>query len=307
MKPNVLVVDDAAVDRRLAGGLLEKQLACELAYAADGQEALEAIGRRLPDLVLTDLQMPGLNGLELVVRIKEDFPAVPVILMTAVGSEDIAAEALRRGAASYVPKRRLAEDLAPTAARVLAASHADRVQHRLLHYQDSLESTFTLPNDLELIGALVQHLLVALRSLPLNDETERLRVGIALEEALRNAYYHGNLELGTVVAQDASERDQLARSRRLESPYRERRIEVHCRITREEASFAVRDGGRGFDHARSPGADSLAGEPGAGRGITLMRSIVDEVRYNDAGNEVTLVKRRAPDPVVDDEAEMTLA
>ena len=78
-------------------------------YVHDGREALAAIQRDPPDLVLTDLQMPEMNGLELVVAIRTTYPAIPVILMTAHGSEEIAMEALQKGAASFVPKKNLAQ------------------------------------------------------------------------------------------------------------------------------------------------------------------------------------------------------
>src|ERR1700722_9974854 len=106
----ILVVDDSLVDQRLAGRLLQehsdnvyldKPMAVQVVYANNGKEALDVIPRDRPDLVLTDLQMPELNGLELVDALRDKFPALPVILMTAHGSEDIALQALRRGAASY--------------------------------------------------------------------------------------------------------------------------------------------------------------------------------------------------------------
>src|SRR6516165_12456236 len=108
----VLIVDDSTVDRRLAGRLLEKQLGLDVSYAKDGRAALKALAKEPPDLVLTDMHMPNLNGLELVEQIRGNHPLIPVILMTAFGSEDLAVEALRKGAASYVPKRVLAEELA---------------------------------------------------------------------------------------------------------------------------------------------------------------------------------------------------
>src|SRR5262245_25166913 len=117
--PTVLVVDDLATERRLVGALLEKQLDCQVRYAGNGREALAHMAGDLPDLVLSDLQMPEMNGLELVQAVKNDFASVPIILMTAEGSEDIAARALQLGAASYVPKRRLAQDLAATVLRIL--------------------------------------------------------------------------------------------------------------------------------------------------------------------------------------------
>jgi CheY-like chemotaxis protein len=300
--PTVLVVDDSPVDRRLAGSLLERHFDCAVRYAADGKEALRDMAEHLPDLVLSDLQMPEMDGLELVSAVKGDYPFVPVILMTAQGSEDVAARALRQGAASYVPKRHLAQDLLPTVERVLLGAHEDRQHSHLMHYLESGESVFALRNDPALLKALVNHVQQVLRCLPLADETERLRVGLALEEALANACYHGNLEVGAAAGQaDRAAWEQLARSRAGEAPYRDRRIHVTVRVSRAEAVFVVRDEGPGFPAARTLAlAETPDGEPGPGRGVVLMRTIMDEVRYNDAGNEVTLVKRRAAEAAPED-------
>jgi CheY-like chemotaxis protein len=295
--PTVLVVDDSPLDRRLAGALLEKHCGCALLFADNGTEALRQMALLLPDLVLTDLQMPGMNGLELTAALKGDYPLVPVVLMTAQGSEEIAAEALRRGAASYVPKRKLAEDLAPTVLRILLGVQQDRAHSQLMHHLETSSSVFVLDNDPALIQALVHHLQELLRCLPLADETERLRVGVALEEALTNACYHGNLEVGSALGRaDRRTYEELAERRRWEAPYRERRIHVSVRLSRAEAVFVIRDEGPGFDVARLPAADMCAAEGGGGRGVLLMRTIMDEVVYNDVGNEVTLTKRRAADP-----------
>jgi CheY-like chemotaxis protein len=298
--PTVLVVDDSAVDRRLAGALLEKHCACSLVFAEDGQDALRQMARQRPDLVVTDLQMPEMDGLELTTTIKSEYPLVPVVLMTAQGSEEIAAQALRRGAASYVPKRNLAEALVPTVLRILLGSQEDRAHSQLMHHLERNESDFVLDNDPGLIGALVSHLQQLLRCLPLADETDRLRVGVALEEALTNACCHGNLEVGSAPgASDRRAREELAERRRWEAPYRDRRIHVSARISRSEAVFVIRDEGPGFDVAGLPTGDGLSADRGAGRGVTLMRALMDEVVYNAAGNEVTLTKRRAPEPSPD--------
>ena len=68
---------------------------------ANGVEALRAIERQAPDLLLTDLEMPEMNGLKLVEAVHRRFPWVPVVLMTAFGSDEVAARALEAGAASY--------------------------------------------------------------------------------------------------------------------------------------------------------------------------------------------------------------
>jgi len=298
--PTVLVVDDSEVDRRLVGGLLERQGGCSVVYACDGRAALQQFEGAIPDLVLTDLQMPEMDGLELVAAIKGDFPLTPVVLMTAQGSEEIASEALRRGAASYVPKKKLAEDLVETVERVLAAAREDRTHSRLMHHLSECDSRFVIGNDLQLIRALVSYLQQLLRCMPLGDETERLRAGIAIEEALKNAYYHGSLEVKTGAGWPQRKAiEQVTLERLAEEPYASRKIYVRAHVTRDQAEFTIRDEGPGFDVSQLPEAvDPLSHGKAAGRGIILMRTIMDEVKFNATGNEVTLIKR--PPAIVDE-------
>ena len=104
---NILVVDDSDVDRQLIEGFLKDVGELEITFAANGAEALDAMEQRVPDLVVTDLFMPKIDGLELVAQSRERFPLVPVMLVTSKGNEEIAVQALQQGAASYVPKRLL--------------------------------------------------------------------------------------------------------------------------------------------------------------------------------------------------------
>ncbi|REJ93459.1 MAG: response regulator [Planctomycetota bacterium] len=289
----VLVVDDSAVDREIVGGLLKKAGDFEVTHAPDGAAALKSIEESLPDAIVTDLLMPNVDGYALVEAVKEEYPSVPVILMTGKGSEGVAVRALQHGAASYVPKACLAEDLIPTVQRVIAASHEDRTHTRLMHHMQGCELEFTLVNDLRLIHSAVSLFQQMLRCLPLGDEIERLRVMIAVEEALKNAYFHGNFEIGAEDPRPVREEYmRLAIERTYQSPYSDRRIHVTARVDREQAVFRVTDGGPGFDWKRLTATGALAEQDEAARrGVSLMRSIMDEVRYNDAGNEVTLVKR----------------
>src|SRR5438034_1663237 len=172
----VLVVDDSAVDRRRAGQLLENGTGWTAAYANNGREALALMQGSRPDLVLTDLQMPEMDGLALVQEIKSKYPLVPVILMTAYGSEDIAIQALQQGAASYVPKRNLAQDLAQTVSDVLEVAKAGRHQQRLLECLTHTESHFVLDNDAALIPSLIGHVDANLARMKLCHEHGLTRV-----------------------------------------------------------------------------------------------------------------------------------
>lgn len=292
----VLVVDDSAMDRRLAAGLLEKQTELNVAFAADGREALGEISRRRPDIVVTDLQMPHMNGLELVEAIRRDHPAIPVVLMTGKGSEEIAVEALEKGAASYVTKKQLARDLPDTVQRVLATVTAEKNEHRLKSRMTTGEFEFTLENDPQLLSTAVTFVCQLLREFNVCAESDCARIGTALDEALHNAFYHGNLELcSELKLENGDEFYDLAQRRCQEPPYRDRQIYLRTAFSAEHVVLSIRDEGIGFNPAQLPDPTDPANlERPFGRGILLMRKFMDELAFNDTGNEVTLIKRRQP-------------
>jgi len=300
--PTILVVDDSAVDRRLVGGLLEKKTVCTIEYAANGVEALARLQDAEPDLIVTDLTMPAMDGLELVKAVRAHHAGVPVILMTAHGSETLAIEALEQGAASYVPKSQLAQRLPNTMEEVLTLARADRSHQQLMTCLTQAEFAFVLENEPALIDPLVDLVQQMVAGTQLCEFSGRLQIGVALKEALLNALFHGNLEIGGEMPQEAEdellqEKDlSLVERRRSELPYRDRRVRVDVKVSREEARFFIRDQGPGFDVAAVPHCgDSEALEAERGRGLSLMRAFMDELTFNAAGNEVTMIKRREND------------
>ena len=289
----ILVVDDSTVDQRLAGGLLEKDENFTLRYAIHGADALEKIKDERPDLVLTDLVMPEMDGLELVSMVRSEYPSLPVILMTSAGNEEICVQALQAGAASYVPKRALAQRLSETVYQVIEVSTHERTVSRLMECMTMNHCTFELDNDNALIPPMVNYLLEEAARMGACDEMDRTRIGVALEESLVNALCHGNLEVGSELRGDDDEAYyNLLAERRGKEPYKSRRIHLDVTLTRESAKFAIRDEGPGFNPDDLPDPTDPANlEKACGRGVLLMRSFMDEVSYNEAGNCVTLVKK----------------
>ena len=290
----VLVVDDSTVDRIYAAGLLAHENTWDVIQAADGKSALALVKTHAPDVIVTDLQMPELNGLQLLAELRKSHSHIPVILMTSRGSEEIAVEALQSGASSYVPKRSMASSLVDTIQRVVAAMQETRKHSELMNRLGERVETYVLENEVNLVMALSRHLQSLLADTWGLDRTDRMRTGTAIEEALLNAMYHGNLE----VSSELKERDHqafyaLADERRLEAPWINRRIRVRIEMNAQEAKVVIRDDGRGFDPANLPDPTDPEnlGRP-FGRGVMLMRAFMDEVNYNSIGNEVTLIRRR---------------
>ena len=296
--PKFLVVDDSPVDRRLAGTVLEKLEGASVSYACNGLKALEQLVIEPPDVIITDIQMPELDGLQLVLEVRRKHPQIPVVLMTSRGSEDMAGRALEAGAAAYVPKRRLLQDLAATVERVLSFTYINRQTSRVMQRLENQDSSFVLENDLSLLLSLATHLRDTVNTIWRCDPVQLLRIGMALEEALVNACLHGNLELDSELREADEELfQQLSRQRATQSPFNERRIFVDAQCTPSTFQCVIRDEGRGFDPSQLPdpfSADAL--ERNTGRGLTLIRSFMDDVQFSDRGNEILLIKRRATLP-----------
>jgi CheY-like chemotaxis protein len=290
----ILVVDDSIVSQRLAGGLIEQGTGRPIVYAKNGIEALSLLETLEPCVVLTDLQMPGMDGLELVEAIRARYPGIPVVLMTAFGSEAIAMRALKAGAANYVPKDCLVTDLVDTLQNLLTVVDGNRRRRHLLSFQTSRTSTFEITNDPELFPAIISLVQEELLSFSIGDQTTRLRVAVALQESLANALFHGNLECSSDLRQvDEQDFYRLADKRRAVEPYRSRRIFLESTVTRSEIRIQIRDEGPGFDVAaldRPFDPEDLMRV--GGRGMILIRTFLDEVIHNERGNQITLIKRR---------------
>ena len=102
-KKRILVVDDDESLRWVTQAQLQ-QSGFDVAAAADGNSALASIRQAPPDLVITDLKMPGMSGLELLRKIRADYPGIIVIMVTAFGTVENAVEAMKAGAYDYVTK-----------------------------------------------------------------------------------------------------------------------------------------------------------------------------------------------------------
>lgn len=119
MTRRILVVDDDEVGRRLFEEVLESE-GHRVDAAASGEEALSRLKNGAYDLLLIDVRMSGITGLEVTRLVHQDYPNLPIVVMTAFGTMETAIEAIREGAFDFVSKPANMEELKKTVARALA-------------------------------------------------------------------------------------------------------------------------------------------------------------------------------------------
>jgi two-component system, NtrC family, nitrogen regulation response regulator NtrX len=103
MSATLLVVDDEPQILQAVSGILQDE-GFEVLTAPDGETALKRVGEELPDLVLLDIALPGIDGLEVLDRLKRQFPTLPVVMISAYGSVENAVKATRLGAYDFIEK-----------------------------------------------------------------------------------------------------------------------------------------------------------------------------------------------------------
>jgi DNA-binding NarL/FixJ family response regulator len=130
----ILIVDDHPVTREALAALLQQSGFTVAGQAADGETAIEQATELAPDLILLDLSLPGMNGLDALPRLRAAAPAAEVVVLTASGTEENLLGAIRGGAAGYLlksePPERIVEFLRGVARGEAALSGA--IARRLL-------------------------------------------------------------------------------------------------------------------------------------------------------------------------------
>ncbi len=295
MGASVLVVDDVRAERQLTEECLHRA-GYEVAAASNGLEALARVDLHPIDLVLTEINLPEMDGLDLLRRLASREPAVPVVVLTGQSSEDLVLEAFRSGAKDYLRKQERFEQLPRVLRRVFDEREEERRWQESPAWIVAQRTMFRLASDRRQVCPLVETLCRLGKRLGAISDHDEVRVAVALEEALLNAVIHGNLEVSSRLKEvDGSAFDELVAEREAHPYYGRREVEVVCEVTPHEVRYQITDEGPGFNPAAVPdpcNEDRIG--IASGRGMLMMRAFMDEVIYNARGNQVTLVKRRAP-------------
>ncbi len=117
----IIIADDHPLVRKGLREILEGEIDLEIVgEAASGGEVLEAVRQKLPDVVITDLSMPGMSGLDMISALKQEHPKLPVLVLTMHPEDRFAVRSLKSGASGYMTKDSLPEEITK-AVRLLAS------------------------------------------------------------------------------------------------------------------------------------------------------------------------------------------
>lgn len=267
-QPRILVADDEKVVRDLLERFLTRK-GYEVLLASDGAEAMDLFRHEHVDLVLSDLRMPGLDGLQLLKAIKDANPRMPVVLISGYGEVATVVEALKHGAENFLAKPLKMNDLSRVVEQSLSLTCLQRAP--IVAPPDIEQTTrIKVASNPEHICELVYLVALSATAVGFCQHDLDNNVKLALVEAATNAMEHGN-------------RWDMDKS-----------VAMVAVVTGDEVRVTITDEGEGFEVADLPDpTDPAQLTHERGRGVFLMRSIMDEVTFNAAANSVTMVKRKS--------------
>jgi len=276
MSHKALVVEDEPATGKLMAELLRRR-GFEPTVLAEGKPAIPWIREHDPEFVLLDLMLPDIDGFAVCENLKLDKETnlLPVIMVTALSEHKDMVHGLQVGANRYVTKPFTSEQLYKAIDEALAW------KEDLIRRGTAGEIHFQMQSDVEYLEEL-NHLLSALFLYSGLPDNQAKQLAMAVREMGVNAIEWGHQK-------------QL-----------DRIVTVTYQIDHEKITIVIRDTGPGFDqkqlkHAAQPDdpighlmVREALGLREGGFGILLARGLVDELQYNEAGNEVRLIKRLPP-------------
>jgi DNA-binding response OmpR family regulator len=280
MAKTILIVDDEPDIHDLLGAALKVE-GFEVRNAVDAFEGLDIISNEKIDLVLLDVMMPGMDGLEMLSRLRAYDKDLRVIVMTALSAPEAAVSALRDHASDFLTKPFDMSQLISSVNSVFELAPRDIQIEVLSARPEWIE--LRVPCDLAAIDPLERLMSQLKTDLP---QLTRETVTYAFREMLRNAIEHGGKSDPTQFVEVGYLRSPRIILYRIKDPGAGFTIESLYRGEGAIAAFLNPEGDP-LQHARVREEQGI--RPG-GFGILIARDLVDEMIYNEKHNEVILIK-----------------
>jgi YesN/AraC family two-component response regulator len=291
----ILVVDDSI---SIVNGLVKilTLSGFEVEPAYNGHDALRKLSILVYDLVICDIEMPGMNGLDLLKHVRRDFDNIPFILMTGYLEQDNFFKAIQYGASDFIRKPIDTDQLLNTIQIQLNKRKDDSDYLQVSSYMSYADLRLSLPPNMfrqvdfiKIFTKFFKH------NLNLNN-TLINELLLCLEEMLYNAFIHGTLKLNLKERTlSYEEYKKLIHSKLLQPEISEKRIHLRLCIDQEQQVMIieVEDEGQGFDYAKW--LERIQTNEGIqldeyGRGVSIIYHLADKVTFGKGGRLIRIEK-----------------
>jgi len=287
----VLIVEDDFASREFLINLVKLE-GYQVFSASNGLEGITEYEKNKPDLIVSDIQMPQMDGLQMLKRLREQKSDAIFIITTAYGSEDYAIDALRSGANNYLKKpierKNLLSLLKKYNSLVQSRKLAKKAEGKIINRYIKFEFNTNFSH----ISSIVSQLLNEIGSNI--EEVEKTNIELGLDELITNSMEHGNLEISYNDKYEATEDNlliELYEEKMKNTEFANRKLIVEYSYNKDWFEWIITDEGKGFDWKSipDPTTDGHLMDLN-GRGIFITHFLFDEMEYIGKGNKVRIRK-----------------
>lgn len=288
----ILIIDDENLVRSVINIALTNN-GYKVYEADNGKTGIQMFIDIDPDIVITDVNMPEMSGIEVTKNIKENKVDADVVIMTGYGTEELIIEALRVGASNYINKPVDFKELFNILDSIILKRENRRLFDVLKDVVVFEKKSLVLDNDITKVWGTVNQILFNLSPSIERKKIEELKLG--LYEILVNSIEHGNLGITYDKKKEALENNtynELVTRKLKEANEQKKVVNIQTVYNGEELVVEIIDQGKGFNLKELPklsDPDTLLAVHG--RGILLASLYFDKLEYKEPGNVVTIVEK----------------
>ncbi|PKA25987.1 response regulator [Leptospira meyeri] len=287
----ILFVDDEDTIRELFWEYFKDEF--NVTLAADGQEALAISNQNTFDLIISDISLPKLNGIQFIQKLRADGNQTPFLVITGDSDIQIAIDVFRMGAVDFFLKPFRMEALR---SRIKKFENADIDLNLLFNsgeiIQFSDDCKIKLRPQIKKLNSYIAFIVKQILNSPLATQEDLISIKIVLYELLANAIEHGVAGVTYAEKQECLEANEDY-FKLVDSRCAENNSFVFVEISMDDVgiTIVIRDEGNGFAVSQIPNpVVNPAANLVSGRGIFLAKMNIDSIVYNEKGNEVRFFK-----------------
>lgn len=294
-RPHILLADEDAKSQADFRSFFELR-GWKFEVVTDVQRLEKALEKSVYDIIIADATMPGLGPSVLLGEMFRTRPSQMLILVDETAAPNEELKLLRSGITDILMKPVNFSWLERCIEQASCFKRLEEREKRTYKFVTSerTEMRFSC-RQLKEIQGISLPIVSRLEGSSRLEHTEALKIRLAVQEAVLNALEHGNLELESKwkeeLLHDGTDRFSIVRNERMADPnYANKTVTLTSWFDEKSLEIVVKDEGKGFLNSRAAFVPQSENLSCSGRGMTLMTSAVDEVRFSENGSEVTLIK-----------------